>query len=561
MDSAEKPSGPTTERRKRRWEDVDDTANNDDATSAAPSAVTGGGPAAVDVRAQLEAAKRQALIAAKIQAMKTATAAAAASLGIPPSSASLKAPVAPGWVPLKVDHLGRQIDDAGNVVETKRGASLSTLKVNERQAKEIEEKEVERERAFQEKANENKLTAVSMFFDPSLNAGSTGGRKARDTLHFVKPGTYAKKAEALRMNQFKYQFNQSRKDRQKSEEEKNMALGEAAEEDSSHLEMVSLPPVPTIEWWDNPIINKLDDGGNEKAYSCGINTSAITNLIHNPKRLAPVAELPAPPVQAVMLTDKERKKMRRASRMEKMKEQQDLVRFGLIPAPEPKLKLTNMMRVLADEAMADPTALEAKVRKQMADRVRKHEAANEARKLTKEQKAAKKREKLKEDTSVEVHVALFRAGALEGGRRRFLIDMNAQQYNLTGCAIVQGECNLVLFEGGPKGIKQLSKLLLRRIKWEEPEVLKNDGKAEVDEEELRGDSDDDDDDGGSGSGKKGSQCVLVWEGTLAKAAFRNFRFEVCPTQTMAKAYLQKHGVSHYWDMCINYHDPLDSMFF
>ncbi len=47
---------------------------------------------------------------------------------------------------------------------------------------------------------------------------------------------------------------------------------------------------------------------------------------------------------------------------------QDLIRQGLLEAPKPKVKLSNMMRVLGSEATADPTAVEAQVRQQMEDR-------------------------------------------------------------------------------------------------------------------------------------------------------------------------------------------------
>lgn len=47
---------------------------------------------------------------------------------------------------------------------------------------------------------------------------------------------------------------------------------------------------------------------------------------------------------------------------------QDLIRQGLLEPPKPKVKLSNMMRVLGSEATADPTAVEAQVRQQMEDR-------------------------------------------------------------------------------------------------------------------------------------------------------------------------------------------------
>lgn len=42
--------------------------------------------------------------------------------------------------------------------------------------------------------------------------------------------------------------------------------------------------------------------------------------------------------------------------------------MGLEPPPEPKLKMSNMMRVLGQQAVQDPTKIEAHVREQMLKR-------------------------------------------------------------------------------------------------------------------------------------------------------------------------------------------------
>lgn len=42
--------------------------------------------------------------------------------------------------------------------------------------------------------------------------------------------------------------------------------------------------------------------------------------------------------------------------------------MGLEPPPEPKLKLSNMMRALGQQAVQDPTKIEAHVREQMLKR-------------------------------------------------------------------------------------------------------------------------------------------------------------------------------------------------
>ena len=74
----------------------------------------------------------------------------------------------------------------------------------------------------------------------------------------------------------------------------------------------------------------------------------------------------------------------------------------------PQVRMSNLMRVLGNEAVQDPTKIEAHVRAQMAKRQKEHQDANAARKLTAEQRKEKKISKIKEDTSSEVHVAIYR---------------------------------------------------------------------------------------------------------------------------------------------------------
>ena len=64
----------------------------------------------------------------------------------------------------------------------------------------------------------------------------------------------------------------------------------------------------------------------------------------------------------------EQKKIRTQRRMEREKEKQELIRQGLLDPPKPKVKLSNLMRVLGTEAVADPSAMEKVVRSQMAER-------------------------------------------------------------------------------------------------------------------------------------------------------------------------------------------------
>ena len=99
------------------------------------------------------------------------------------------------------------------------------------------------------------------------------------------------------------------------------------------------------------------------------------------------------------LTQKDRKRVRRQQRAEREREKQDKIQLGLMPPPEPKFKLSNFMKVLGEQAVADPSKLEKRVMEQVRGRLTKHEMRNRARKLTPQEKKEKARRKLAEDTS------------------------------------------------------------------------------------------------------------------------------------------------------------------
>lgn len=227
------------------------------------------------------------------------------------------------------------------------------------------------------------------------------------------------------------------------------------------------------------------------------------------------------------------------------------------------------MNVLLNDTVADPSAMEAKVRAQMAERVEGHEAANLSRKLTAEQKAEKRRRKFAEDTSVEMHVCVYRAGDLSGGKARYQIDVNAQQWNVSGVAVVHPECSVVVAEGGPKAMRRFRRLMLHRIKWRkkkrsalEAAEASARGEEEEEEEDDEDDSDSDDDADAHGADATRSRtgaCALVWSGVVPKGRFQQrFTFEACRSEIMARNYLQKLGMESYWDMCRAYRgDQID----
>ena len=249
-----------------------------------------------------------------------------------------------------------------------------------------------------------------------------------------------------------------------------------------------------------------------------------------------------------MLTKEERRRLRRQNRAEREREKQDKVALGLMPAPEPKVKISNMMRVLGEQAVADPSRIEATVLAAVASRQHNHDMRNLARMLTPEERRAKNAAKMAEATTLEAHVAVFYVADLSCGQKRFKIDVNAQQSHLTGGVIVclTQPVNLVVVEGGAKGIKRFVKLMTRRIDWDRNADDASDGEG--------GGMDDDDSDngGGGGAGGKGGKgagnvCALVWQGTVPKKAFNTFRFQECRTPETARKVMEAKGCAHYWD--------------
>jgi U4/U6 small nuclear ribonucleoprotein PRP3 len=258
-----------------------------------------------------------------------------------------------------------------------------------------------------------------------------------------------------------------------------------------------------------------------------------------------------PPSQPVLnLTQKERKRQRKLRRAEKQRELQDLQAAGLIAPPEPRLTLKNFIRVLGDQAILDPSQTEQKVTEQIQARQRAHMARNEANRLTKEQRAAKRAKKLQEDTSATgVRVALFLVQDMSHPYHRTKVDLNAQQLNITGGVL---ECRspalaCVICEGGPKAIKRYKRLMLVRMKWTGP-----DGGNDDDDEEDEVEMDDAAHVGEDGKPKvhkfnSKNKCELVWEGMAVRRLFSSFVFQACDTSDQARKVLKAKGVGHYWD--------------
>ena len=134
-----------------------------------------------------------------------------------------------------------------------------------------------------------------------------------------------------------------------------------------------------------------------------------------------------------------------------------------------------------------------------------HETANASRKLTETERRQKKIKKLKEDTSEEVNVAIYRVKDLSHPAKKFKVETNANQLYMTGAVVLNKEINVVVVEGGPKQQKRFKRLMLNRIKWKDEKP--------ADDSDLK-------------ETNAGQLCALVWEGTTKKRHFGPVKFKV-----------------------------------
>ncbi|XP_002731125.1 U4/U6 small nuclear ribonucleoprotein Prp3 [Saccoglossus kowalevskii] len=507
-------------------------ANARRAIEARKEQLTGLAPGSMSVQSMMPQAQSQALMnealekarkAAEIQARIQATLNRQPGL-LPGNIPGIR--MIPGQpskpTPLILDDQGRTVDATGKAIQlTQR---MPTLKANIRAKKRQEFKLV------QEKAVDV-FNESSQFYDPRVFAAPSG--RAKRQFKFHDQGKFEQIAQRVR----------AKSQLERLQQEIAQAAKKTGISCATKLALivpkkqVAEEEIPEVEWWDAFILpsdsykdvhSKTDSDGKKNEKYTG-----ITSLIEHPAQMRPPDEPMKPVEQPIFLTKKERKKLRRQGRREGQRETTEKIRLGLEPPPEPKVRLANLMRVLGNEAVQDPTKVEAHVRAQMAKRQKAHEEANQARKLTAEQKSAKKLKKITEDTSCGVHTSVYRIRDLQNPSRKFKIEANCNQLHMTGFVVLYRDVNVVVVEGGPKQQRKFKRLMLQRIKW-------NDDKRSKD--------DDDDDDSDDEREKKGNKCCLVWEGMNKNRAFGDIKFKACPTERIAKEQFRNHGVEHYWDL-------------
>ncbi|CAP71167.1 uncharacterized protein PODANS_6_5370 [Podospora anserina S mat+] len=382
------------------------------------------------------------------------------------------------------------------------------------------------------------------YLEPSH--GPTGKARESRQLIFNQKGKYIAQAQALR--------------RQAQLEEMKKRIADQArkaglDEDRDVEKAFVVEAPPDLEWWDEGLIDGKDYSGFPDSLKIDTLDSIITLYIQHPVAIEPPQEKLAHEPKPMYLTPKEQAKLRRNRRMADLKEKQTLMKLGLMEAPPPKVKQKNLMRVLGDEAVRDPTAVEARVRKEIAARLDKHLEANEERKLTKEQRHEKLAANQAKDAAKGIHILVFKINSLANGQHRYKISLNAQQNGLNGVCIMHPKFNLVIVEGGEHSINNYKKLMTRRIDWTEALPSRernvqvgayNTATQATVREWLKPE-----DEKGQLKDLSGNKCVLLFEGETKAQAFKKWGSKVFETDQEAREFLARVKMDSFWTQAKN----------
>ena len=462
-------------------------------------------------------------------------------------------------------------------------------------------------------------------YDPRISMKSFG-RKKKKAFDFIEQGSIVKKGNQLRAKALAHDLNKLDKMDKNSKlhkinddsvnvnEMKGINLGPNVTEDGSGLDW--LVTVPLVEWWDNVLFlkdnknkkanrkkSKMDDNNNsndkenenenenenEKDKDDGLNLSKyesenynydlITDLIECPEILRASKFLKETISMPTFLTNAEKKKLKRQKKRSKQEEERDAIRLGLAEPPAPRLKVSNVMRVLGNSAIADPSAAEQRARLQQMQRKLKHDLTNAQRQLTPHQRKEKKRRKLQQlqnlnnsnssnnsnningngilnNNNSKIHVCVFRIGNYKSGRNSFKVNKTCEQFALTGCVLIANNVKLIIVEGKEKGIKFFTRLVEKRIDWtlgiqNDVDDSGNSGSNvkrsnNSTSKPMKNGKFDNSNGGGDNNSNDLAFCEKIWNGVICKRNFQTFITKFVLSDREAKDFLKLRRCHQYW---------------
>ncbi|SNX85769.1 related to PRP3 - essential splicing factor [Melanopsichium pennsylvanicum] len=419
-----------------------------------------------------------------------------------------------------------------------------------------------------------KSRSVAPKLNPYLQASrelaseSSEGPKQRSMhkgFQFHKPGRHVREADELR------QEAQMEALRKRIEESARKAgLSDANGADEKRL-LREAPP--EVEWWDvnffvdesySDIPDQVSSPEDllEEAKKDGSKVllfgkdSPIDHYVQHPIPIpAPTDKIEAKP-RGLMLTKREQRKLRRQRRSAELSDKRDRIKMGLLPPEPPKVKLSNLMRVLTSEAVSDPTKIEARVRREIAARKEAHERQNAERKLTDDQRREKLERKKEAEEKKGLFLHVYKIKHLVSPKHKFKVRKDAQDHALTGVCLFNPQMAVVVVEGSAKALKAYKRLMTVRIDWTDPGETKQ---AESDEEkQAKGDANSNNLPIGGFRALTTNEdhvdwntntCELIFEGSIRKRHWegRGFRAAAAPTDQKAREVLGE-TMQGYWDV-------------
>ncbi|EFY84839.1 U4/U6 small nuclear ribonucleoprotein Prp3 [Metarhizium acridum CQMa 102] len=341
------------------------------------------------------------------------------------------------------------------------------------------------------------------YLDENLAHQSSGARQREPRrLVFNQKGKYIQQASALRR-----QAALEAMKKRIAEQTRKAGINEDLDVEKNFV--VEQPP--DVEWWDEGLIdgNSYEQIGNPASLKIISPDSIVTEYIQHPVALEPPQDRHVLENKAMFLTSKEQAKIRRQRRMAELKEMQAKIRLGLIPAPPPKVKKGNLMRVLGDDQKKE--------------------------KLSKNQQR---------DADKGIHLLVFKISSLANGQHRYKIGMNATQLALSGICIMHPKFNLVVVEGGAWSINKYKKLMLNRIDWTENSPSRTgDDRPNSGRDWLQAEDQD-----GALKDMSLNECKLVFEGEQKARVFRRWSSKVCETDAEAREALARAKLETFWSM-------------
>lgn len=357
-------------------------------------------------------------------------------------------------------------------------------------------------------AAQNPLKNTRRTFDPKalnpyLDQRTIGKGRRHKPFQLNEQGKYIEKGNALRARVAQEDAEAARK--------RDAAARGLLPDEAKGEHLYKEPQPPAVEWWDRPYLS-LRLYSTDKDFILDDEDAPVTLYIQHPVPIPP-PEQRTHATQRLFLTKKERKRMRRNERHLKHQEKQDRIKLGLDPPPPPKVKLSNLMNVLTNEAIQDPTGVEMRVRKEIDERFAKHMEENEKRKLTKEERHEKTREKQERDHFKGAYLTVYRVLSLADPQHFFKVDKNGKDVGLKGAVVIHPKLCLVVAEGGAKATKFYKRLMTHRIKWGEVE------------------------------------CKVLWEGQLPEPSYRYWSVKRVEDEELHEV-LEKLHLGQFWRLAL-----------